>query len=88
MPARRELTDQEIASAASSTRPAGTGKPVRIGEDACGVAEPREEHSACIANWLKGIRKDSRFILRAPANAQRAADILVALQFDPDETAA
>lgn len=38
--------------------------------------EPREDHSAYIAHWLKVLANDKRVIFRAAAHAQRAADFL------------
>lgn len=42
--------------------------------------QPREEHAAYIASWLKALRDDKRAIFAAAAHAQRAADFLAALQ--------
>jgi antirestriction protein ArdC len=38
--------------------------------------EPREDHAADIASWLKVLKNDKRFVLIAAAHAQRAADFL------------
>lgn len=48
--------------------------------------EPREDHAAYIASWLKVLKGDKRFIVSAAAFAQRAADFLHGLQ--PGSTAA
>jgi antirestriction protein ArdC len=42
--------------------------------------EPREDHSAYIAHWLKVLKDDKRAIFSAAAHAQRAVDYLHALQ--------
>ncbi|MBO0906294.1 ArdC family protein [Jiella sonneratiae] len=48
-----------------------------------GIApEPREDHAAYIASWLKVLKGDTRAIVSAAAHAQRAADFLHALQPD------
>lgn len=39
--------------------------------------EPREDHSAYIANWLKALKSDKRFIFSASAQAQLAVDYLL-----------
>ena len=38
--------------------------------------EPREDHSAYIANWLDMLKADSRAIFMAASRAQRAADFI------------
>ncbi len=38
--------------------------------------EPRDDHSAYIASWLKVLKNDKRAIFAAAAHAQRAADYL------------
>jgi len=38
--------------------------------------EPREDHAAYLASWLKVLREDKRAIFSAAAHAQRAADFL------------
>lgn len=38
--------------------------------------EPREENASYIADWLNVLKNDTRFIFRAAAHAQRAADYL------------
>jgi antirestriction protein ArdC len=38
--------------------------------------EPREDHAAYLASWLKVLRDDKRFIFSAAAHAQRAVDFL------------
>lgn len=50
--------------------------------------EPRAEHAAYIASWLKALKEDKRAIFAAAANAQRAADYLTALQPVEREAAA
>lgn len=40
------------------------------------ATEPREENASYIANWLEVLKNDTRFIFRAAAHAQRAADYL------------
>ncbi|WOS62042.1 ArdC family protein [Sinorhizobium fredii] len=42
--------------------------------------EPREDHAAYIASWLKVLKNDKRAIFTAASHAQRAADYLHALQ--------
>lgn len=42
--------------------------------------EPREDHAAYIASWLKVLKDDKRAIFTAAAHAQRAADYLNSLQ--------
>jgi antirestriction protein ArdC len=45
-----------------------------------------EDHAGYIQSWLKALRNDKRFILKAAADAQRGADYLLAaagLQPDP-----
>jgi antirestriction protein ArdC len=42
--------------------------------------EPRDDHAAYIASWLKVLRNDKRAIFTAAAYAQRAADYLHGLQ--------
>jgi antirestriction protein ArdC len=44
------------------------------------AAEPRDDHAAYIASWLKVLRGDKRAIFTAAAHAQRAADYLHQLQ--------
>jgi antirestriction protein ArdC len=38
--------------------------------------EPREDHTAYIANWLEVLKNDTRAIFTAAAHAQRAADFI------------
>lgn len=46
-----------------------------------GIApEPREDHAAYLASWLKVLKEDKRAIFSAAAHAQRAADFLHGLQ--------
>lgn len=42
--------------------------------------EPREDHAAYIASWLKVLKNDKRFVFIAASHAQRAADFLHGLQ--------
>lgn len=42
--------------------------------------EPRADHAAYIASWLKVLKDDKRAIFSAAAHAQRAADYLTGLQ--------
>lgn len=42
--------------------------------------QPRQDHAAYIASWLKILQDDKRAIFRAAAHAQRAADFLHGLQ--------
>ena len=50
-----------------------------------GIAlEPRDDHAAYIATWLKVLRADSRAIFTAAAQAQRAAEYLHALDANPE----
>ena len=42
--------------------------------------EPRDDHAAYIASWLKVLKDDKRAIFTAAAHAQRAADYLHGLQ--------
>jgi antirestriction protein ArdC len=42
--------------------------------------EPREDHAAYIASWLKVLKNDKRAIFTAASHAQRAADYLNGLQ--------
>jgi len=50
--------------------------------------EPRAEHAAYIASWLKALKEDKRAIFAAAAHAQRAADFLTGLQPVEQEAAA
>lgn len=43
-------------------------------------AEPREDHAAYIASWLKVLKNDKRAIFQAAAHAERAAAYLHSLQ--------
>jgi antirestriction protein ArdC len=50
-----------------------------------GIApEPRADHAAYIASWLKVLRNDKRFIFSATAHAQRGVDFLHRLQPEHD----
>lgn len=42
--------------------------------------EPRPDHAAYVANWLKVLKNDSRAIFTAAARAQQAVDYLHGLQ--------
>jgi antirestriction protein ArdC len=55
--------------------------------------EPREDHAAYIASWLKVLQNDKRAIFTAAAHAERAAAFLHGLQpqaasADPEREAA
>ena len=50
--------------------------------------EPRPDHAAYIASWLKVLKSDKRAIFSAAAHAQRAADYLIGLQPQAQEQAA
>ena len=43
-------------------------------------AEPRADHAAYVASWLKVLRGDKRAIFSAASKAQQAADYLGGLQ--------
>lgn len=47
--------------------------------------EPRADHAAYIASWLKVLKDDKRAIFSAAAHAQRAADYLAGLQSDAEQ---
>lgn len=51
------------------------------------ATEPREENASYIANWLEVLKNDARFIFKAAAHAQRAADYLRAFSISDDGTA-
>ena len=42
--------------------------------------EPRPDHAAYLASWLRALKNDKRLIFQAAAHAQRAADYLHGLQ--------
>jgi len=44
------------------------------------AAEPREDHTAYVGDWLKVLQSDSRAVFAAASQAQRAADYLHACQ--------
>ena len=44
------------------------------------AAEPREDHAAYLASWLKVLKEDKRAVFSAAAHAQRAADFLQELR--------
>lgn len=46
--------------------------------------EPRADHAAYIASWLKVLKNDKRAIFTAASHAQRAADYLESLEGEPD----
>ncbi len=50
--------------------------------------EPREDHAAYIASWLKVLKDDKRAIFTAASHAQRAADFLNGLQSRGEQEAA
>jgi len=50
--------------------------------------EPRADHAAYIASWLKVLKNDKRAIFTAASHAQRAADFLTSLQESPEAEAA
>ncbi len=52
------------------------------------AAEAREDNASYIANWLEILKNDTRFIFKAAAHAQRAADYLRAFSGGDDGTAA
>ena len=52
------------------------------------AGDPREENASYIANWLEVLKNDSRFIFKAAAHAQRAADYLASFSRGDDGTAA
>ena len=50
--------------------------------------EPRADHAAYIASWLKVLKQDKRAIFSAAAHAQRAADFLQNFQTEEQVKAA
>lgn len=50
--------------------------------------EPREDHAAYIASWLKVLKEDKRAIFTAASHAQRAADFLNGLQASKEDAVA
>lgn len=50
--------------------------------------EPRDDHAAYIASWLKVLKDDKRAIFTAASHAQRAADFLNSLQDAGEKEAA
>jgi len=50
--------------------------------------QPRADHAAYIASWLKVLKNDKRAIFTAASHAQRAADYLIGLQARAAETVA
>ncbi len=52
------------------------------------ASEPREENASYIANWLEVLKNDTRFIFKAAAHAQRAADYLASFSRDGGTTCA
>ncbi|WPZ34530.1 zincin-like metallopeptidase domain-containing protein [Thalassobaculum sp. OXR-137] len=52
------------------------------------AGQPRDEHAAYIASWLKVLKDDNRAIFAAAAHAQRAADLLSTMQDAQSEQAA
>lgn len=51
-------------------------------------AEPREDHAAYIASWIKAMKDDNRAVFRAAAYAEKAAAYLHGTQAEPEEMAA
>lgn len=49
------------------------------------MPEPRPDHAAYIASWLKVLKDDKRAIFTAASHAQRAADFLLHLQGREEE---
>lgn len=55
----------------------------------CGVtAEPRADHAAYLAGWLKVLKADKKAVFSAASAASRAADYITALQAEPQRIAA
>ena len=52
------------------------------------AGDPREENASYIATWLEVLKNDSRFIFKASAHAQGAADYLASFGRATDGTAA
>jgi antirestriction protein ArdC len=50
--------------------------------------EPRDDHAAYLAHWLRVLREDKRAIFSAAAHAQRAVDYLHSLQRQEQQEAA
>jgi antirestriction protein ArdC len=50
------------------------------------ATQPREENASYIANWLEVLKNDKRFIFKAAAHAQRAADYLASFSRGDDTT--
>jgi antirestriction protein ArdC len=51
------------------------------------ASEAREENASYIANWLEVLKNDTRFIFKAAAHAQRAADYLASFSERDEVTA-
>ena len=51
------------------------------------ASEPREENASYIATWLEVLKNDTRFIFKAAAHAQRAADYLASFSRGDNRTA-
>jgi antirestriction protein ArdC len=51
------------------------------------ASEPREENASYIANWMEVLKNDTRFMFKAAAHAQRAADYLASFSKRDDATA-
>jgi len=49
--------------------------------------EPRADHAAYVASWLRVLKNDKRLIFSAAAHAQRAVDFLHGLQNEGEEAA-
>lgn len=48
--------------------------------------DPRESSASYIANWLRVLNDDKRFVVQAAAKAQRAADMILGTKFDDKAT--
>jgi antirestriction protein ArdC len=59
-----------------------------LGADLDLTPEPREDHAAFIASWLKVLKNDKRAIFSAASHAQRAADFLHGRSAKAEEQAA
>jgi antirestriction protein ArdC len=52
-----------------------------------GIEETIEDSAAYIANWLRVLRDDKKFVVQAAAKAQRAVDLVLGTKFDNEEAA-
>jgi antirestriction protein ArdC len=48
--------------------------------------EPRESSASYIANWLRVLNDDKKFVVQAAAKAQRAADMILGTTFEDKAT--